>query len=294
MNRPSFVCHSGVAKRSIHILFGAVLAVLVAGCVTRTEVASIVAESNQALLAAQATALAEYNGSVIASQLGGLPPASGKVDEIDPWSQASSRIDSFAEAHPEQKKAIAALRIRQAILLLSNQQYPLAKMAFDLAPMEDLVAERDQALKRNQAHLIWWFDASAADHWTDDSDQPKATAALDALKVEQQTLSSGSEIRDYLAELRAWIGLTRARHASSGPERKAHLEEAMNIYATLFTAEDILSLKSSSDALPDPQAISLNTRRRLRAQAVINAAKELNQRPPKADLENKDFEALIR
>ena len=73
MNRPSSVSPFSVMKYSIHILFGAVLAVLVAGCVTRTEVASIVAESNQALLAAQASALAESNGSVIASQFGGLP-----------------------------------------------------------------------------------------------------------------------------------------------------------------------------------------------------------------------------
>ena len=293
MNLSALASHLGVIRTLIRRIWPAVFAFIVAGCPTRTDVANIVAESNRSLLAAQASALAASNGSVIASQLGGLPPASGKAGDVDHWLQASSRIDAFAEAHPEQKRTIAALRVRQAILLLSNKQYQLAKLAFDLAPLEDLVAERDKALKRNQAHLIWWFEASSDDSWTDDSDQAKATTALGALEMEQQSLTPGSEIRDYLGELRAWIGLTRARHATNGPDRKKHLEDALNTYAKLFTAEDISALRSTGETLSNVRSISSDLRRRMRAKAVLEDAKKLNQREPKAELEHEEFEALI-
>src|SRR6185503_14329741 len=91
----------------------AVLAAMLfsSGCATQRQVKEIVSASNMASLSAELGL-----GSEDPSK-----PAGGG----DSWKQASAKIEAFVAEHPENKTTIAALRVRQAVLLLNNKQYHL-------------------------------------------------------------------------------------------------------------------------------------------------------------------------
>lgn len=236
------------------------LAWLLPGCATRQDVAQIVAQSNAA---------------IVASQFGGLPePRSGTNGP--PWQEASDRIETFIAAHPDQAATVAPLRVRQAMLLLSHRQFNLAEAAFNAAVLEDLHTDRDRALKRNQDTLLWWFAASTNDTWTA-ADQTKAQAALRTLQEEQAGLGASPEIRDYLAEMRAWIGLAAAKQTTSAERARELLEDALDVYGESFSAPDLVILAEDREQLADPQALGPDIRRRLRAKAVLNQARKHNQ-----------------
>src|SRR5688572_7274044 len=99
--------------------------VLGSSCATQRQVADIVSQSNAALLAAEVGA----DGEVDANP--GTPRSPGPEG-------ASKKIDAFIASHPEQKPAASALRIRQAILFLSQGNYNLAEAAFNEASLNDL------------------------------------------------------------------------------------------------------------------------------------------------------------
>jgi hypothetical protein len=235
------------------------MALAFTGCATRKQVAEIVTQSNAAMLAGQ-FGLPDPHGT------GGAPG----------WQMESDRIDAFIAAHPDQPTATAPLRIRQGMLLLTHGQYHLAGAAFDQASEDDLHTARDQALKRNQETLLWWFANSTNHTWTTD-DQALADRALTNLKEEQSRLAASPEIRDYLAELRAWIGLSAARQTTSTNRMRERIEETLNVYSQVFTPDDLLFLAGESANEGVSKALPVDIRRRLRAKAVLDAAKELNQ-----------------
>lgn len=235
------------------------VAFTLSGCVTSQEVTAIVSQSNAAMLAGQF----------------GLPAPSPKAG-VEPWQEASERIETFIAAHPGQPAATAPLRVRQAMLLLGYRQYNLARAAFAQASLNDLHAARDQALKQNADTLVWWFASSAKDSWTAD-DQAKATTALEQLARTQAGLAGSDDIRDYLAEMRAWIGLVSAKQSSSTAQSRARLEDALNGYAQIFTPEDLAIVAAGSEQLPDPAALGAAVKRRLRCKAVLDYARQVNR-----------------
>ncbi len=230
------------------------------GCITAPEVAKIVAQSNAAMLA---------------GQLGTLPTPDGKSGNAETLSAASARIDAFIEAHADQKQIVAPLRIRQAMLLLAHQQFNSARSAFDAATAADLAAARDQALKRNQAHLLWWFAASGKKIWSND-DFAAAGKALTDLKTEQQKLADSLEIRDYLGELRAWIGVTYAGRSTNSDRARALLVDALDLYAVLFTPAELELIATDQNPPGGEASVGQEQRRRLRAKAVLAAARKIN------------------
>lgn len=232
----------------------------IAGCITAPEVAKIVAQSNAAMLA---------------GQLGGLPSPEGKSGNAESLSAASARIDAFVEAHADQKQVVAPLRIRQAMLLLAHQQFNSARSAFDAASIGDLVTARDQALKRNQAHLLWWFAASGKKIWTAE-DFAAAGKALDDLKAEHGKLTGSPEIRDYLGELRAWIGVTHAGRSTSPDRARALLVDALDQYANLFTPAELELIATDQNPPGGETSVGQELRRRLRAKAVLATARKIN------------------
>ena len=235
------------------------LAFTLSGCVTKQEVAAIVAQSSAAMLAGQF----------------GLP-APGPKARADAWQEASERIETFIAAHPDQPATTAPLRVRQAMMLLSHQQTNLARAAFAQVDLADLHSDRDKALKQNADTLVWWFASSTKDAWSAD-DQAKATAALRQLAETQAGLDASPDIRDYLAEMRAWIGLVSAKHAGSATRARERVEDALNGYAQIFTAEDLAILAAGTEQLPDPAALGPGVRRRLRCKAVLDYAREVNR-----------------
>lgn len=244
------------------LLTGVLLAVALgcASCITAPEVARIVAQSNAAMLT---------------GQLGGLPAPEGKSGNAEALSAASARIEAFIEAHADQKQVVAPLRIRQALLLLAHQQFNLARAAFDAVRTDDLVAARDQALKRNQAHLLWWFATSEKKTWSAD-DVTAATAALADLKAEHAKLEGSPEIRDYLGELRAWIGVTQAARSTNADRARALLVGTLDQYASLFTPSDLQLIGTEPTPTGGENTVGLETRRRLRAKAVLAFARKIN------------------
>jgi hypothetical protein len=235
------------------------LALSQSGCATRKQVADIVAQSNGAMLASQF----------------GLPEAKGATTKGS-WEESSDRLEAFIAAHPDHPATTAPLRIRQAMLLLSYRQFSLAEAAFNAAVIEHLHTDRDQALKRIQATLLWWFANSTNAAWSA-VDQTQAQLALRQLKQEQARLVASPDIRDYLAEMRAWIALAAAKQTTDTNAARGLIEEALDVYATAFTAEDLVILAAGQEQRPDPKALGPDVRRRLRARAVLAEARERNK-----------------
>lgn len=188
----------------------------------------------------------------------------------------SDKIDAYVAAHPGEKATHAPLRIRQAMLLLSVREFNRASAAFDQADIGDLHTPRDQALKRQQQTLVWWFANSGKGKWTP-ADMSQAQKSLRELAKEQTKLGSNAKIRDYIAEVRAWIGLSAARQTSDEDEARSLIEDALDIYAAAFTDEDMSALGSDSKQSLGTEGLTTAQRRRLRASAVLNHAKQQNQ-----------------
>ena len=236
------------------------LALLLAGCVTQEQVATIVAQSN---------------ASIVTGQLGDWPAASGgKADSG--WEQANERIEAFVAAHPAQPAITAPLRVRQALLLLANGQISLGQAAFDAANESDLRTDRDRALKQNAAHLVWWFAHSTSSTWPA-TDQANARKALESLAESQGNLIGSPEIRDYLAEMRAWIGLAAAKQTANTDAARTRLIDALDVYGRTFSEHDLEVVNNGAEQLPDLRALTTDVRRRVRGRAVLDAARQFNQ-----------------
>jgi hypothetical protein len=248
-----------------------------AGCANHTEVAAVLAQSNAAMLA---------------GQLGGLPQ---KTDGATPanWQEANERIESFVAAHADQKETIAPLRVRQAMLLLGHGKLSLARAAFDAADPKSLHADRDQALKRQQAHLLWWFGVRLADTWQA-SDQKAAETALTDLKKEYSRTDASPDTRLYFGELRAWIGLAAARQTTTPQRRKERLEDAINGLASALTDADLKILHDGAEEKAESGGLTSDVRRRLMARVVLTEFKKYNtERSVGVHSSNPDLEKLI-
>ena len=247
-------------------LWVAVTALLLGGCATRRDVADIITRSNAALLTSQLGASVDLLTNA----------THGTVAPVNVM-EAAAKIDAFIEAHPDQPATLAALRIRQGILYLTNKRLNLARAAFEAAPLEHLHTERDRAIKLAADPLIWWAQNSTLNPFPL-AEIPRAESALRALDTQVTHLNSpsasaeGLQTRDLLAEIRAWIALTVTRRADDFAVMRTHLEEAVNSYSTILSPEDLKAL-AVPDAISEDRTITQDDRRRLRAKAVLSFAR---------------------
>lgn len=244
-------------QASVWLLVPALAAGLCAGCATTQQVKSIVAESNAAMLAAQLPDVG----------LASDPAANVKLP--DP-AAVSKKIDDFIAAHPDQKVAASALRVRQAILLIVHGKYELARAAF--AEATDLKTDRDKALKAVSESIIWWWQHSAVDQWTSPV-RAEARQHLAKLDGEIAKVQQSPDIRDYLAETRARLGLQLAKKLQIAEGKRDVFMDTLNHYGAIFTPDDVTALRDGNLS-PQSLAISVAEKRRLRALAVIETAKE--------------------
>ena len=277
-------------KQYLPIIFIISLIFLVmTACATRRDVQDIVAKSNAALITATITGAGNIDSIGIPyAGIGQDPTAS----ESKPWMESSAKIDAFIAAHPDQKVTNNALRMRQAILLLSYEQYNLAKASFNMVEPQHLATARDKALYNVRDHLVWWFGLNKM------ADMPlsefnKADMALNGLQAEINKLGDSPDIRDHLAEMRAWISLNAALNTTSEAKAKTYLEDGINNYAGIFTEEDLKELKNNSK--PSEWDVSMQTvRKRLRAGAVIkHAGHVINTQGIEPVFESEAFSKLI-
>ncbi len=224
---------------------------LVDGCATKRETTEVVTESNAALLA----------------QL--QPDGAGGGGAVD-WQSASSKIDALIAAHPDQRVTNGSLRVRQGVLLLAHRQYDLAQAAFNAAT--DLKTDRDKALKALSPWLVWWYQHSA-DPTLNPLQRAKAREALSAFDTQIAKVQGSPDIRDFLAEMRARIGLKLASE-EQGDAKRATFVDTLNRYSEIFTPEDLDAL-ARGNLKPASNAVTITERRRLRAQAVIAKAKRM-------------------
>jgi hypothetical protein len=242
-------------------------ATLAAGCLTRRQVAEIVHDSNAAILAMQIGADAELTPN---------PALAASTDEV------ARKIDSFIAAHPEQKAVASALRVRQAVFYLSQRKADLATAAFDAAVLQDLHSDRDQALKEISPHLVWWYQIAPRNLQRPElkNELPRANNALAAFQEQIRKRQRSPDTRDFLAEMRAWVGLKFADAGDTPNDIGRRLGAVVNDYAAIFDDADLAWFNDPNTALRrNPEAAQI--RRRLRAKAVFrDALGQLQQLDP--------------
>jgi len=241
------------------------VAVLIAGCATRRQVADVVARSNFAILSASS----------------GLNPKPGAPGDVR---DAAARLENLIAEHPDSPALVAALRLRQAVLYLHARQLNLAEAAFDEVKTADLHTSRDQALKALQDDLLWWY--ASADHpfsqregTGGQSDFLQASNALVNLRGQWIRLKAPEDqgIRDYLAIMRAFIGVKLANDTSGIEAARSHLTSTLNSFSAMLPAgetERWLNIETNwppKDVSPDT-ALLPKLRRRFETEAVLKAA----------------------
>lgn len=224
------------------MLFGAT------GCVQYKDVVKAIHETNATMLI--------------------LPDSSGEAG-AEPWVESSARIDAYIEKYGKDNKTTAsALRIRQAMLLLSYKQYNLAEASF--AQATDLKTDRDLALKALSDDLIWWFKLDKTESPGSKFDDVIVNFQNEIKKLDKNP--ENESIRDYLAEMRAWILLYAAPKAPNGKMLKERLDNGLDNYAKTLTPKDIKAIKAGK---PTEGLDPLKTRRQVRAMEVFKRANEI-------------------
>jgi hypothetical protein len=235
-------------------LLGAAVLALASGCATQQQVKQIVDDSNARLAAGM------LSGA-------GLAADGGRVAEA---ADAARRIDDVIAANPDQKALASSLRVRQGVIYLNQGQYNMAAAAFEAADLAVLFTDRDQALKALAPHLVWWYRTKAGPSPMPIAELERAEAAMQAMKAETAKRKESPDVRDWIAETGAWIGLAYSAAVPEVARQRSALEETINDYSSIFAPSDLawLCTPSRADAtvpLPD-------LRRRVRAQTIVTTA----------------------
>src|SRR6185503_1412983 len=164
------------------------LALAISACATRAQVEEVVSESNAALTSPE---------WVQHDQTGG------------DWKAAVQKIDRLISAHPEEERLVAALRVRQSLLLTVYKQDALAREAWKLVKPGKL-SERDQAFFALSDHLIWWYKRAPVAGALNPAERAKAGSASQDIFVRCGALTAGSDARQFLATMAANMVLKRA------------------------------------------------------------------------------------
>jgi len=234
-------------------------ALLLSGCMSNTEVKSIVNASNYEMLLAADPAL-----SVAGLQ---TDPAAGLNPKVD---EAAARIENFLAQHQDDPAMVSALRLRQGLLYLNHGQFSLAENAFAEIKATDLHSARDKTLFAVHAQLRWWNETAAmgpAGFFA--SEKTKAETAMSALLAQTKIkdVPLPPDLRDYLLEMRAWIGLKLGLATAEATASRAMLQEAINPWAETFSTAELSLLTSAN--FKDVKPFDLATRRVLRARSLL-------------------------
>ncbi len=264
------------------VMFCSFIVFIITGCATRQQVEEIVKKSNETVL----HSLIDMSMSLLPGA--GLPSAGAEGSSSGNWEEESARIDAFIASHSDQDSLASALRVRQAMLLLTYGQYELARASFNLVRPEHLFTDRDRALYELKEHLVWWFEQDKTIF--EPADFNRGAAALAEFKKTLDTLRYSPEIRDYLAEMRIYIALQMALRITSEIEMAKFFADGVNEYAKIFANGELQQLQYVIRGEKKP----LN-RRQVRALAVIEKAKEISMGQPGflTEVQDPDFRALL-
>ena len=208
----------------------AVMVLFVSGCVTG-QVRELVEDSNTAIVSTILT-----RGTPDADPSGKAVPAAGTDAAIED-------IEQFIAQNPDQRRIIAALRVRQAILLLNAGRRNAAQAAFAaIASAEDLASQRDLTLYRISDRLIWWYGAAPRPAWNA-ADIAEAARTLDVLASEGDSIPNQKDgrhpsIRFFVEQMRVRVALKAARASADADFVKQRVREDVVRYASVFDAID--------------------------------------------------------
>jgi hypothetical protein len=248
----------------------ATLALAAGGCVTTDQVKDIVRDANYQMLVASAPG----------SDLAGLSP-DGKTDAAGP--DAAAKINAFLAANPDDPAMAAALRLRQSLLYLSQQAFALADATHQQIAATALLAPRDKALFAAYADLRWWNEYAMATPAVFFSSQKDAAMRhMAALAQQAASLVSLPDLRDYLLEMRAWIGLKLGLASPELAFSVETLQDAVDGWTAGFTAPELQLLVAANFKSVKP--FDLATRRVIRARVLLTTLAAQTAGAPNARL----------
>lgn len=236
---------------------------LLSACVTSTEVRDIVRQSNTEAAAALGDQLVAETGA-----FGDLAPAAGDGQGATP--DAIARLSTFVDQHPDNKVTQNALLLRLALLHLNAGALELARATFDRIDAAQLRSPRDQGLLAVREHLLWWRGVAllkepgvfAANHRTEAEQAMRAFAERAALPA------TPPDLRAYLLEARAHIGIKLAADLINRSAARTLVEDSVNAYAALL--DDAMTRQLESGALaPGTKPFDHATRLILRTQFLL-------------------------
>ena len=254
------------SRIAVLIISAATLTLLI-GCATRREVESIVLRANAAS---------------IAPEIGLAGDPAGRPGTPAPdWQAASARIEQFIAAHPDNPSTIAALRLRQATLLLQNSQWYLASNSFFQVEHKRLHSARDRAISDLKGSFLWWYATAGL---TSEIDFKEATNSQGQISRQWSGLKApGDEgARDFLSAMRAWIGLKMANDARGAAAAAGFLTNTLNTYSAMLPSGESSAWLTMTNW--PPANITLETansgalRRRFRVEDVLAGARTVAQR----------------
>ena len=250
-------------------------ALFFSGCMSTTEVKSIVHDSNYEMLVSAEPALG----------VAGLqtdPAAAGGNQKID---EAAARIETFLAQHQDDPAMASALRLRQGLLYLNHREFSLAQSVLAEVKATDLHSARDKTLYAVQKHLLWWnqtAEMSPARFFASEKD--KAVEAMASLLATTKSKDAvpPPDLGDFLLEMRAWIGLKLGLATVDPATARDALQSAVNPWAETFTPAELTLLVSPT--FKDVKPYDLSTRRVLRARALLTTLAQLTAGAPNAPL----------
>jgi hypothetical protein len=205
-------------RRSQRSLACLIVAGLISSCATKREVEDIVLQSNVATIAPEL-------GLTAAGPADG-PPSAG-------WKAASARIEQFIATHPDNAATVAALRLRQATLLLQNRQFNLAEAAFNQADRSNLHSSRDRAIKDLQGTFLWWYQNAGEAAAVDSDRGVKEQAAIHQVWMGLKK-PEDEGIRDFLSSMSLGIGLKMANDTTNLGLGRLFFTNSLNAYSAML------------------------------------------------------------
>lgn len=247
--------HTGYRRggRCRQLLLGLAFAVALAGCAT-SQVKEIAHPADS---------------TVAALPQPSLPDPDGTAASAGSSADGARGIDAIIQQNPNlTPQTIASLRVRQGVMYLNQRQPDRAAAAFDAADLALLVTPRDQALKEMGPDLVWWSRTAPLPN-IPGVEMRRTAAVMQSLSAQIEKRRDSPDIRDYLAEMRAWVGLKYFAALSDRGKQKTLLEDTIDQYATIFTVADLEWLCTPT---PLGDAVTADAKRRLRAQPIIARA----------------------
>ena len=168
--------------------FACLVGATMVACVTAGDVRDIVDESNRATLV----------GTIAADAVPGQPGAAN--DAAGPWQDAVNRIETFIAEHPDDPRTIAALRIREAVVLLNAGQTNLARAVLNEVDESQLGSARDLAIYEARDALLWWYGWDGTT--LADGNEAAAMQAMATLASVTKPMDDSAPITRFLEETR--------------------------------------------------------------------------------------------